>query len=65
MGVEGSRIPTSEHSTGTRPQAFLHVVYRADSFHNDGTPIATLVESVKRARGGEYSRELATKVFLG
>ena len=43
----------------------LRVVYCAEPFDNDGTPIATIVKSVKRAMAGEYSRELSTKVFIG
>jgi DNA invertase Pin-like site-specific DNA recombinase len=43
----------------------LQVVYCAEPFDNDGTPIATIVKSVKRAMAGEYSRELSTKVFIG
>ena len=41
------------------------MVYCAEPFDNDGTPIATIVKSVKRAMAGEYSRELSTKVFIG
>ena len=44
-------------------RAGLQVVYCAEPFDNDGTPIATIVKSVKRAMAGEYSRELSTKVF--
>lgn len=46
-------------------RAGLRVVYCAEPFDNDGTPIATIVKSVKRAMAGEYSRELSTKVFIG
>jgi DNA invertase Pin-like site-specific DNA recombinase len=46
-------------------RAGLQVVYCAEPFSNDGTPIATIVKSVKRAMAGEYSRELSTKVFIG
>ena len=46
-------------------RAGLQVVYCAEPFDNDGTPIATIVKSVKRAMAGEYSRELSTKVFIG
>lgn len=41
------------------------VVYCAEPFENDGTPVATIVKSVKRAMAGEYSRELSSKVFAG
>jgi DNA invertase Pin-like site-specific DNA recombinase len=43
----------------------LRVVYCAEPFENDGTPVATIVKSVKRAMAGEYSRELSAKVFIG
>jgi DNA invertase Pin-like site-specific DNA recombinase len=46
-------------------RAGVRVVYCAEPFENDGTPIATIVKSVKRAMAGEYSRELSTKVFAG
>lgn len=41
------------------------VVYCAEQFENDGSPVSTIVKSVKRAMAGEYSRELSTKVFQG
>lgn len=43
----------------------VKVVYCAEQFENDGTPVSTIVKSVKRAMAGEYSRELSTKVFAG
>lgn len=46
-------------------QAGLKVVYCAEQFDNDGSPVATIVKGVKRAMAGEYSRELSTKVFAG
>lgn len=46
-------------------QAGIRVIYCAEQFDNDGTPIAAIVKSVKRAMAGEYSRELSTKVFIG
>ena len=39
--------------------------YCAEQFENDGSPVSTIVKSVKRAMAGEYSRELSTKVFAG
>ena len=41
------------------------VVYCAEQFENDGSPVSTIVKGVKRAMAGEYSRELSTKVFAG
>jgi DNA invertase Pin-like site-specific DNA recombinase len=46
-------------------QAGITVQYCAEQFENDGSPVSTIVKSVKRAMAGEYSRELSTKVFKG
>jgi len=43
----------------------IQVVYCAEQFENDGSPVATIVKGVKRAMAGEYSRELSAKVFAG
>lgn len=45
--------------------AGIRIIFCAESFDNDGTPIAAIVKSVKRAMAGEYSRELSVKVFAG
>lgn len=41
------------------------VLYCAEQFENDGSPVSTIVKGVKRAMAGEYSRELSVKVFAG
>lgn len=46
-------------------RAGVRVLYCAEPFENDGSPIGTIIKSVKRAMAGEYSRELSTKVFIG
>lgn len=46
-------------------RAGIEVAYCAEQFENDGSPVSTIVKSVKRAMAGEYSRELSTKVFAG
>jgi DNA invertase Pin-like site-specific DNA recombinase len=46
-------------------RAGINVQYCAEQFDNDGSPISTIVKSVKRAMAGEYSRELSVKVFKG
>jgi len=46
-------------------RAGVTVIYCAEPFENDGTPIATIIKSVKRAMAGEFSRELSAKVFAG
>lgn len=44
-------------------RAGVRVVYCAEPFENDGSPLAAIVKSVKRAMAGEFSRELSVKVF--
>ncbi|KQP16274.1 recombinase family protein [Pseudorhodoferax sp. Leaf267] len=46
-------------------RAGIRVVYCAEQFENDGSPVSTIVKSVKRTMAGEYSRELSAKVFAG
>ena len=46
-------------------RAGIAVHYCAEQFENDGSPVSTIVKSVKRAMAGEYSRELSSKVFQG
>jgi len=46
-------------------RAGIDIVYCAEQFDNDGSPVSTIVKGVKRAMAGEYSRELSVKVFTG
>lgn len=46
-------------------RASIGVIYCAEQFDNDGSPVSTIVKGVKRAMAGEYSRELSAKVFAG
>ena len=46
-------------------RAGIQVIYCAEQFQNDGSPVSTIVKSIKRAMAGEYSRELSVKVFKG
>ncbi len=46
-------------------RAGINVYYCAEQFDNDGSPVSTIIKSVKRAMAGEYSRELSMKVFQG
>src|SRR3546814_15924340 len=46
-------------------RAGIAVIYCAEQFENDGSPVSTIVKGVKRAMAGEYSRELSNKVFAG
>jgi DNA invertase Pin-like site-specific DNA recombinase len=49
----------------TCKRAGIHVEYCMEQFANDGSPVSTIIKSVKRAMAGEYSRELSNKVFKG
>lgn len=46
-------------------QAGKRVLYCAEPFDNDGSPMASIVKGLKRVMAGEYSRELSDKVFCG
>ena len=46
-------------------RAGKQVIYCAEMFTNDGSPIANIVKGLKRAMASEYSRELSDKVFRG
>ena len=43
----------------------VSVIYCAEPFDNDGSPLSTIVKSVKRAMAAEFSRELSQKVGRG
>ncbi|MEH6461720.1 recombinase family protein [Chitinimonas sp. JJ19] len=45
--------------------AGVAVHYCAEQFENDGSPVSSIIKSVKRTMAGEYSRELSVKVFAG
>lgn len=44
-------------------RAGISVVYCAEQFANDGSPLASILKSIKRTMAAEYSRELSSKVF--
>lgn len=44
-------------------RAGIDVVYCAEPFADDDSPMAAILKSLKRLMAGEYSRELSTKVF--
>ena len=46
-------------------RAGIQIVYCAEQFENDGSPMSTMFKGFKRAMAGEYSRELSVKVFAG
>lgn len=41
------------------------VIYCAEQFNNDGSPLSNILKGMKRAMAGEYSRELSAKVWRG
>ncbi|WP_175153163.1 recombinase family protein [Paraburkholderia ultramafica] len=43
----------------------VRVLYCAEQFENDGSPVSSIIKSVKRTMAGEYSRELSVKVHAG
>ncbi|RYH59293.1 MAG: recombinase family protein [Alcaligenaceae bacterium] len=46
-------------------RAGIRVVYCAEQFGADSTPLASVLKALKRAMAGEYSRELSVKVAIG
>ena len=46
-------------------KAGVKVVYCAEPFENDGSPMSIMFKGLKRGGAAEYSRELSTKVFIG
>lgn len=43
----------------------VRVIYCAEMFDDDGSPMATVIKSIRRAMAAEYSRELSVKSFMG
>lgn len=41
----------------------VNVIYCAEPFENDGSPLSVVLKNVKRAMAAEFSRELSVKVF--
>jgi DNA invertase Pin-like site-specific DNA recombinase len=41
----------------------IRVVYCAEHFANDGSPLAHIIKSIKRTMAAEYSRELSARTF--
>src|SRR5580692_6962681 len=46
-------------------RAGVSVHYCAEQFENDGSPMSSVMKTMKRTMAGEYSRELSSKVFQG
>lgn len=43
----------------------VRLVYVAEPFESDGTPLTAVLKSLKRSMAAEYSRELSAKVYAG
>lgn len=56
-------VDESAHYEYVCRSAGITVLYCAEQFDNDGSPMASLIKSIKRTMAAEYSRELSTKVF--
>ncbi|WP_409018048.1 recombinase family protein [Caballeronia sp. LZ035] len=46
-------------------QKGVRILYCAEQFENDGSPVSSIIKSLKRSMAGEYSRELSVKVHAG
>jgi DNA invertase Pin-like site-specific DNA recombinase len=46
-------------------RARIKVIYCAEVFENDGSPMSGIFKNLKRLMAAEYSRELSEKVFAG
>lgn len=46
-------------------RAGVRVIYVAEPFENDGSPLSSVMKAMKRAMAGEFSREMSRKVFFG
>jgi DNA invertase Pin-like site-specific DNA recombinase len=46
-------------------RAGIAVIYCAEPFQNDGSPLTAIMKSIKRSMAAEFSRELSKKVFAG
>lgn len=56
-------VDESAHYEYVCRSAGVAVIYCAEPFVNDDSPMASLIKSIKRTMAAEYSRELSTKVF--
>jgi DNA invertase Pin-like site-specific DNA recombinase len=57
-------VDESAHYEYICRSAGIEIVYCAEQFENDGSPMAALLKSIKRTMAAEYSRELSAKVFM-
>lgn len=55
-------VDESAHYEFLCRQAGVKIIYCAEPFSQDGSPLASVIKGMKRAMAAEYSRELSTKV---
>jgi DNA invertase Pin-like site-specific DNA recombinase len=58
-------IDESAHYEYLCRRAGIRVIYCAEPFENNGTPLGAVLKTFKRAMAAEYSRELSTKTYVG
>jgi DNA invertase Pin-like site-specific DNA recombinase len=56
-------VDESAHYEFLCRRAGIEIIYCAEQFDNDGSAIAAIVKTMKRAMAAEYSRDLSVKVF--
>lgn len=56
-------VDESAHYEFICRSAGVEIIYCAEQFSNDHSPMASLIKSIKRTMAAEYSRELSAKVF--
>jgi DNA invertase Pin-like site-specific DNA recombinase len=56
-------IDEAAYHEHTCRRAGINVMYCAEQFENDGSPLSALLKGIKRTMAAEYSRELSSKVF--
>lgn len=55
-------VDESAHYEFVLRRAGVPVVYCAEPFENDGTPLTAILKAIKRSMAGEYSRDLSVRV---
>ncbi|WP_260854380.1 recombinase family protein [Paraburkholderia sp. BCC1884] len=58
-------VDESAFYENTCRRAGVRIIYVAEPFENDGTPLSSVLKAMKRAMAGEFSREMSRKIFLG
>lgn len=56
-------VDESAHYEFICRSAGVEIIYCAEQFSDDHSPMASLIKSIKRTMAAEYSRELSAKVF--